>query len=401
MKKVLLFLLLLLSAVSLSAKTVYDGADPETKQLIAEVDALIYQKQYASAFGKLSEQKNEYEIAKRVEIAINYFAQSMMHQMFAFKNLDEDEDIYEVRRSNGTFSLIFYNPEDVIKNYIEENGEKPILDYALGLYYEDVSERYGEQWLISKDELTENISTYLLKAFEAGCYDSWSLSVLGTSLYRQEKYDDAIRIYEAKEKEYEMTGTDNYHLGILYWFTDQCQKGIEHIDISADQYEDNPEYQADAYIVAARIAITMKDYPTAETYLGICLLKYPDDYRIYQYSIRLYAAQKQSKKVIDSGLKLFAYGPDNPSTCQIIMQQCIDMDYNQGALDFFKAAIKEYKKNDAALANLYFHYAYQYNIMENYKEAEKKAKEARKYFEKSNTMTDEIDEYLKQLAGEN
>ena len=151
MKKLFLLLVLRLSAASLSAKGVYDGADAETKKLIGEVDALIYQKQYATAFGRLSDETNEYIIAKRVEVAINYFVQSMMHQMFAFKNLDEDDDIEDVRGETGTYSLIFYNREDVIKKFVEQNGEKPILDYALGLYYEDVHNRYGEDWLIPED----------------------------------------------------------------------------------------------------------------------------------------------------------------------------------------------------------------------------------------------------------
>nr|MCR5612310.1 hypothetical protein [Treponema sp.] len=93
MKKLLLLLVLLLSAATLSAKNVYDGADEATKKLLAEVDACIYQKKYATAFSKLSEQDNEYVIAKRVDVAINYFVQSMMHQMFAFKDLDEDDDL--------------------------------------------------------------------------------------------------------------------------------------------------------------------------------------------------------------------------------------------------------------------------------------------------------------------
>ena len=400
MKKVLLILILIVSAATLSAKSVYDGADPETKKLIAEVDACIYQKQYATAFGKLSAQNNEYVIAKRVEVAINYFVQSMMHQMFAFKNLDEDEDIYEVRRQDGTYSLILYNPEDVIKKYVEENGEKPILDYALGLFYDDVRNRYGDKWLITEDELNANASKYLLKAFEQGCYDAWSLSVLGTSLYRQEDYEQAIKIYETKEKEYNMSGTDNYHLGIIYWIVDQNEKGLEHILLSVDHYEDNPEYQADSYIVAARIGLTMKDYEIAQKYLDICYSKYPDDYRIYQYRVRLYAAQKMNKKAVEAGLVLFTYGVDNPKTCQLVMEGCNDYDNTNAALDFFKTAIKQYKKNDAALGNLYFHYAYEYYLLENNSNAAKYAKEARKYFEKSGNMTDEIDGLLKQLCGE-
>lgn len=400
MKKLFLLLVLLLSAASLSAKDVYDGADAETKKLIGEVDALIYQKQYATAFGRLSDETNEYIIAKRVEVAINYYVQSMMHQMFAFKNLDEDDDIEEVRGETGTYSLIFYNPEDVIKKFVEQNGEKPILDYALGLYYEDVHNRYGEDWLIPEDEIVENTCKYLLKAFEQGYYDSWSLSVLGTALYRHKDYEQAIQVYESKEKEYKMTGTDNYHLGILYWIVDEYQKGLDHVIVSADQYEDIPDYQADAYIVSARIALDMNDYKTTEKYLDLCYSKYPDDYRIYQYRICLYAAQNMNKKVVENGLILFTYGVDNPKTCQLLIEGCNDYNNTTAAFDFFKAAIKQYKKNNAALANLYFHYAYEFYLIDNDAEAAKYAKEARKYFDKSNTMTEEIDGLLKQLCGE-
>ena len=49
------------------------------------------------------------------------------------------------------------------------------------------------------------------------------------------------------------------------------------------------------------------------------------------------------------------------------------------------------------MANLYFHYAYEYSIMENYNQAKKMAGEARKYFEKSNSMTEEIDDLLKEI----
>ena len=63
------------------------------------------------------------------------------------------------------------------------HGEKPVLYYALGAYYADVRGRYGDQWLISVEELYEKEAENFRKAYDGGVYDAFSLSELATSYF--------------------------------------------------------------------------------------------------------------------------------------------------------------------------------------------------------------------------
>ena len=96
MKKVFLVLLCAFLVSAVYSKNIYDSADEETKALIEQADQLIEERKYETAFGLLSSDANEYIIAKRTEIATNYFAQSLMHQVFAFKDLEESETLYRI-----------------------------------------------------------------------------------------------------------------------------------------------------------------------------------------------------------------------------------------------------------------------------------------------------------------
>ena len=91
LRKLFIVFLFILCLSSLFAdRSAYSGADKITQSFLEKVDELIEQQQYAAAFGMLS-MENEFFIAKKIEIAINYFVQSIMHQMFAFENLKEGQ----------------------------------------------------------------------------------------------------------------------------------------------------------------------------------------------------------------------------------------------------------------------------------------------------------------------
>lgn len=399
MKKIIVFIVSLFSAVlSLSARDIYSDADKSTKEVLAQVDDLIEKEQYESAFGRLSAaDTNEYILTKRVEVACTYFAQSMMHQLFAFKNLEKGETLYDVRTGEGSFNLIMFDPVEAVESYVKENGEKPILDYALGFYYQDVIDRYYDKWLLTLDELNEKVALHFQKALDKGCYDEYSLSWLATAYYGLDKNEDAIRIYEAKEKEFKFTPTDNYHYGILMWQNDNSKKGVEYVKKSIDGYKDMPGYQADAYVVTGLIYISLKDYKNAEKYFNKCKKEHPDDYRPLQYGVRLYALQNQSKKLVSTAMELYAIAPENPKTCQMIMEECENAGKAELALDFFKEAVKKYEKNSEACENLYFHYAFQNSFLGNAGEAAKLAATARSYFEKNGHLDDDIAEMLDSL----
>ncbi len=395
-----LVLIILCFTVSLFAKDVYSDADAKTKAVLANVDELIEKRQYQSAFDELRKADNEFLLAKKVEVTIYYFAKSTMHQMFAFKNLSENETLYDVRIGDGTFNMVLFDPVKAINEFVAKNGEKPILNYALGLYYNDVKDCYGDQWFIPSKELIDKTVFYLQKAYDSGCYDEYSLSFLATGYYRQGDYNSAIKVYEAKLKEFEFTATDNYHYGIILWFTDNGKKGAEFVKKSIEGYKDSPVYQSDAYLVVARIYISIADYKTAEEYLKKCGEAFPDDYRIAQFGIGLYARQNQKKKALDAAYKLFDKGHAKPAVSRMIMEQYTDAGKTDYLLDFFKQAVKKYSNDSIACENLYFHYSDLLLTMGKKSEAAEMATKAREFFEKNGHLTPEIDEILQSVISE-
>lgn len=401
MKKIVIFFTLILCFwSSLFCKGIYDKADKKTQSVLKEVNELLEKNQFETAFQIVSSEDNEFILAKKVEIACSGFSQSMMHQMFAFKNLEENETLYDVRTSDGSFSFIVFDPVKSIEHFTELYGEKPILNYALGMYYQDILNRYKDKWLISTDELINNTILYFQKALDANCYDDYSLSNLATNYYRVNDLESSINIYQKKEKEFKLNATDNYHYGIILWLTGNPKKGIEYAKKSIDGYNDDPEYQIDAYIICARICFSIPDYKNAEKFLSECRNAYPKEYRVSQYTVTLYALQNDKENTIKSAMELFELGPTNPTTCQLIIQECNDAKKPELAIEFFKEAVLKYENDGKACENLYFHYAYEYYLMEKTEEAKQMALKARAYFEKNNTLTPDVEQLLNTLCGE-
>ena len=199
MKRFIVAIFVLLCAVGgFAHKSPYNGASSDTELLLKKADELIQQEQYESAFDTLSDDSNEFILAKKIEIAINYFAQSIMHQMFAFKNLKKGETLYDVRTGTGAYSMVMFDPVKAIEEYEKKNGEKPILNYALGLYYDDVLLRYGYQWLLSEKELTQKTIERLQKAVNQDCCDAYSLSVLALAYYKNGNLTNAEKYITRK-----------------------------------------------------------------------------------------------------------------------------------------------------------------------------------------------------------
>ncbi|MBO4508877.1 MAG: hypothetical protein J5747_09595, partial [Spirochaetaceae bacterium] len=320
-----------------------------------------------------------------------------MHQMFAFKNLEEGQTLYDVRTGTGDYSLMMFDPAVSAGSYMAAHGEKPVLYYALGAYYADVRGRYGDQWLISVEELYEKEAENFRKAYDGGVYDAFSLSELATSYFYLYDTNSAEEIYKKKATLYELNPNDNYNYALILWLSGRSAEGLPYMEKSIEGYADIPEYQCDAYIIAARMCLSTQNYDRAEQLLIECKQKYPDDYRITQYGITLYALLNQNDKAIESSFEMFAIAPTNPAACQLIMQEAQsagNMDFLPG---FFDQALQLYAENSGAVENLYFHYAYTLYIMGRNEEAWDMVQKAREVFTNNGTLTQEIEDTLDQI----
>lgn len=395
-KNLVIFILLGFCVVSLFAqRNAYSGADNKTQIALANADMLIEQRQYATAFGSLS-MDNEFFIAKKIEIATNFFVQSLMHQMFVIVNLTEDQSLTELRTNlTGTFNMTYFDPAKIIQEYVEKNGPKPILDYALGLYYSDVLRRYQGQWLISDQELVNNTITYLLKAYENDCWDSWSMSELAYAYMKNGEYETAIKYYSIKlDQKEEFSIDDDYNFGLCNFFCNNYAAAQKYMEKSIKNYEDNPDYLYDTYWVLSAIYINTKQYDEAQKALDNCRSLDCGDYRLDQRYISFYAILKNKEKVLLASADFFQVGPENPSVPQFIIQEYFDRSIESWLPDFFEQELNRPDLSIGTLQNLYFHYAASLSYLDKKSEAAIVAEKARQAFRQNDSLTDDIDQML-------
>ena len=395
-KKCIILIFIILGFGQIFAqKTPYDSADIQTKQLLSEIDNLITEKKYEAAFSKTDDIENEYTLTKRIEIATSYFAQSMMHQMFAFKDLGKDETLHSVRTNDGTFSMVMFDPVEAVKKYVESNGAKPILDYALAVYYDSVYYCYGENWLISIDEIINNIVKYAQCGLDNGYYDDWILSELAVFYRRQNINDKSYETYIKKQQlGFDFSEDDNYNFAWVLLSKGDTKKAVEYAEKSIIGYKDNAQYQADAFLLCTELYTDLKDYKKAEKKYKEWESITPKDYRICYNKIYFYGLQNDKDKSIENAKILFTYGPSNPSTTQMAMQKFYDTKHSDWIPTYFETLIQEYQKDSLALQNLYFHFAYYYSIEKNNEKCKENAVKAREYFTSNGTLTDEISNML-------
>lgn len=400
-KKSLLFILSLFFVYQLfSESNPYSKADKKTKEVLKKCDDLIEAKKYESAFNSLNSGiEDEYIIAKKIEVCTNYFSQSIMHQMFCLSDLEEGQTLYDVRTGDGSFNMIMTDPVEMVEEYVSEKGEKPILNYALGIYYSSVLNCYGSNWLITTDEIIQNMINYYQKALDQKCYTSYSLSELAVSYIRSGDYDKGNQIYERKKALKEkFTFEDTYNYGYVCFLKQDYEKALPLLLQSVKDYSDNPDYLFDAYYVLSALYINTSKYEDCEKVLQNCISIYENDYRIYNRQIILYAIQKDKSKILTASQKLFSMAPQNPSAPQMIMQNYFDYGVQEWLIEFFTETELMYKDDLKATQNLYFHHAASLNYLDRKEEAKEMAQIAKKYFIQDNSLTDQISEQLDSIG---
>ncbi len=395
--KTFLFIVLMAFGTSslFAQRNAYAGADKKTQAVIKKADNLIEQRKYATAFGSLSTD-NEFQIAKKTEIACNYFIQSMMHQMFVFENLKEGQDLMELRKNpDGTFNMTYFDPVTVIQEYVAKNGEKPILDYALGLYYSDVLRRYQGQWLISDEELVNNTITYLIKAYEKDCWDAWSMSELAYAYMKKGDYQTAIQYYTVKlDQKEDFSIDDDYNFALCNFFCGNYPVAQQYMEKSVKNYAENPGYLYDTYWVLSAIYINTQQYDLAQKALDNCKSLDMGDYRLEQRYISFYAILKDKAKTLQASADFFQLGPENPSVPQFILQEYFDRSIQDWLPDFFEQELKRPDLSTGTLQNLYFHYTAALSYLDKKAEAAIMAEKARQAFRLDDSLTDDIEQML-------
>ena len=185
MKLYYTFLLIFLSKI----------AFPQDQEL-ADAKKLIDKKKYDSAYSLLDKvdpsNQNPEIVIEKTTIFLNYFVSSIMHEMFALKDLEENENLMDIRGSEGSFSMYYFPPDSILNMLIIKYPKNFKLRKALGGYYHEVYLKYGGNWLEPDSiVLARMIENYDL-AYKNGIFDYWSLYGIGYAYLLQNRIKESI-----------------------------------------------------------------------------------------------------------------------------------------------------------------------------------------------------------------
>ncbi|NIO49325.1 MAG: hypothetical protein GTN73_07830 [Candidatus Aminicenantes bacterium] len=363
----------------------YAKADKDTQKKIMDIEHLIAARKYMTAFDSLKKadpkDDNPFLLAKKVEICINYFTKSIMHQIFCLKDLEPNESLEQLREGVGSFGAITFDPEKRVSAYIKKKGKSGILFKILGDYYYDITFRYGGQWLISEDELDKRIFENYLNAEKMGFFDVESLANLGEIFLKKGNFPEGTRYIKQAIKLGGNKPGYHYNLGAGLFYLQQYDEAEKEIELAIQMYEQGP-YKMDAYYLASRIAEVKNDAKQAIRLLETALAETREDYRPILHLHRLYLQTQRYQDAVNMGDLLFSKYSTNPNAIKMIVDNFFIHGEMQRLMDFFDRNIEKYASNNEVLGNLKFHKALILEEKEEKEKAFKALNEAERHFRK-------------------
>ncbi len=375
MKK-LFTLLLLISLVSTYGQAV-----------LKKADKLIDEKKYASAYALLEKKDPDNErpsiVLKKADMAMDYFVTSIMHQTFAFKDLEEGEDLMEVRANNEgeTFALYVLPVQDVLDTLIKQHPENYKLHKTLGKFYYEVYLKYGDNWMMTSDELLKEMYDCSKVAAENGEADFLTYYNIGFYLTGMERYIEAIGAYKKSVSLDTTYPTSQYNLAICYLYVDSAQQGTGYAEKAVELYK-SPALKADAARVTGVLYKTAGDNKNALKYLKLSDEIQPENYYTIAQLLQVQLAMKKTEEASITASQFFEIDPTNPEIIGELMSVYVQNNSDSLIFPILNEKIEAYKDEYGVLGNIYFHLARYYISQNEIAAAKKLLIASRKNFEK-------------------
>jgi len=368
---------------------------------LEKANQLIANKKYESAFKTLQDfdPKNEKPdvVLLKVDIALNYFVTSMMHQMFAFKDLKENEEIMDFRGKTGSFGLYSFSVDSILNNLIRTYPDNYRLYKTLGDYYYDAQLRYGENWLKDEKTLKNLIVKNYQTAIDHNIADDKVYYATGFQYLTQNKYKEAIP-YFLKSLEIKNDNAEtNYNLAYAYLYTDDRDNALKYAKKSLELYKD-AELKGDAARMVAQIYSELGDKNNAMMYYEKANEIDNGNYYNLKPLLALYVETNNNKQVEFLNV-FYTLAPEKPTIYNDLGEIYYRNNKTAELIEFLKNKLQTYKTENKVTGNLNFY------LGKLYLESDKKA--AKEYFlnakaifssiyDKNNQVFNAIDEGIKQ-----
>ncbi|MCL2335164.1 MAG: tetratricopeptide repeat protein, partial [Endomicrobia bacterium] len=331
-------------------------------EVIKQANDLIANKKYESAFELLSvfdkENKNPDIVLLKENIALNYFVQSLMHQGFAFKDIEQNENITDYRGRAGEYHTYLFPVDKILANLIKTYPDNCKLYKGLGEFYYEVYLKYGDNWLsnvkhLNKDELFKLIQANLQKAVDGKCADYLSYYSLAEINLVQGKDKESIPYFLKSIELNKDFGNAHYNLAYAYFGIGDFENALKYAKNALALYAD-PGYKGDAARMIGSIYKELGDDKNAlENYESADKID-PKNYYTLKSLLEMYL-KTDNNKCDETAKAFFHLAPDNSTTYDDIEE--IYRSYNKESklADFYKSQFPAFKNNEKVQGSLNFY----------------------------------------------
>ncbi|MFI5159235.1 MAG: tetratricopeptide repeat protein [Sphingobacteriales bacterium] len=350
MKQVLLLLLIVNSLSSFG-----QAGDP-----IKRSDELVANKKYDSAFRLLEKadpQNNNADIVLAKEnIVLGYFVTSIMHQMFALKDLEPSEDIMNYRGKAGSYNMHVFRADSILTRLIKTQPNNYKLYNGLGNYYYEVFLHYNANWIQSAETLFQLIEENYNKSIALQGADYMVYYQLGYINELQKKYMKAIG-YFSKSIELNSNYADAYYnLAYAYLYQDDRANALKYATKSIDLYIDK-SYKADAARMTGEIYGELNDSKNALYYYELSDKIESQNYYTLKALLTIYVNTKDEKKKTTLNA-FYSLAPGNPTIYNDLTT--IFSATPKELINFYQSKLASYENDKKVYGSLNFYLAQLY-----------------------------------------
>jgi hypothetical protein len=251
---------ILLAAATLMASTNAQAQTPETA-VLQQAEQLIKQKKYESAYRALDklDPKNGRTavLLKKEDLVLNYYVQSINHQLFALKDLKPNQDVEELRGRPGSYGMYALPLAELLDSLKRLRPTDYGLDLGLGHYYFALQQCGCGGQELGEEELLRRAEQYFTTAHAHQREDDDSHFAIGFVRMRRKQMAEA-----APELERALVLNPDYpnaHYNLAYAYTalGRPAEALPHARRAAALYQ-RPDYKADAERMVAALEKQLK-----------------------------------------------------------------------------------------------------------------------------------------------
>jgi len=372
------------------------------QQPFDKVDKLIESKQYSDAFDVLMEidpdNTNPEAFRRKIDICIDGYVMSIGHQLFALKNLDEGEEIKDIRGREGNYAMHSLDVSTIAPTLMEQFPDNYQLKFAVGRYYHSMHLNCGDCSLSAEDCINE-FEHLFMECYEHGVYDYFSVYGVGYAKINKQEFEESEPYFLKSIELNDEYPSSHYNLAYAYLYQDDRENAIKYAKNALDRYE-YPSYKADAARLIATSYQELQDSENAYTYYTLANEIQPNDFYTLRplLNVGMYLKKKGMDKVRDD---LFQLDTDNPTVYNELIYAYLDYGQISDLISFFESQKPNFQDDYKTLGSLSFYIGKLYLEDENTEKGKAELKVARGLFEKVLEPDHQVFQAIDQILDQN